>query len=300
MNFGVKCLLTLGVICQSVCHAEVTLRFKQDITQEARQLSDVLVIQNAPKEWGMIPLDSTPQPRDRLSKDRLMEWLTSHLGHFNATWQGPTHIRVQPTVLSSKKALLDKATTALLQHLKPHYRRVIVVSTSTLRDSEYPLTKLTAEVSLPFPVPKRVCVWLTHEKKRIPVWFKVRAYSNVLVAKHPLHGNSLVNATDFKQEERDISGELSPTETPLLNARWLKSSMGYGDILLKNQLKAVPLIVHGQPLRVLAHQGGITVTLKGIALSDGDLGDTITVKNTLNHTRLLARVTGAQQAEVTS
>jgi len=215
-------------------------------------------------------------------------------------WQGKTQIHVKPLRQSSGALLLEKAKTALKSQLGSHYTRVEITPLSNLIDSEYALDQFKTEMTIAYPTAKRVCVWLTHGKKRIAVWFKVSAYARVLVANRDLHYHTLIHSDAFSWHERDIAGLNDQPAQSLPENFWLKSSIERDKILLANQLKEPPLVIQGQHINVSVHNHSITVVIDGVALGDGYLGQTVTVKNPLNQKTFVAIVSGLQQAEITS
>lgn len=303
MKFVLKPLLILLLLSTNLCFAQVILRFQPHIDTQALVLGDLLQIENDEQHWADLPLQSHPTPGEIIAKDTLLEWLKPHLEKVDIAWQGKTHIQVKQSKQSSQKMLIEKAKAALMNQLAPHYLRVEMKAISNLKDSEYALDALKAEPIVSFPTPKRVCVWLTpkrHHNQRIAVWFKVHAYARVLVANRHVRYNTPLSSDAFVLKERDIAGLNGQPIHDLPQAAWLKSSIEPDGILLENQLKKPPLVVKGQPVKVELHHHQITIVMDAVALSDGDLGETITVKNPLNHKTFVVRISGFQQAEMTS
>ena len=227
--------------------------------------------------------------------------MQQRLGPVGATWQGKTRILVKQQNQTSGNALLEKARTTLIQQLGSHYTHVNITPLSHVKGSEYPLASFKARVRLSYPTTKRVCVWLTHGNQRIAVWFKVKAYAQVFVAKHHLHYRTPIQSNDFSLQERNIAGlNGEPMVQSLHKQAWLTSSIDGDNILLTDQLKAPPLVIQGQPVNVRVHHHNITVIMEAMALGDGNLGQAITVKNPLNKKTFIAIVSGIQQAEITS
>ena len=286
--------------CSPSHAAAITLRFQSKVNSQAMQLGDVVRIENDKYHWRNLHLDSHPVPGEVITKDQMIAWMTQHLGAFNSTWQGKTRIQVEHSTLSSEKMLIEKATTALMNKLKPNYRRISVKSLSHPNASTYALDEFKTKITVPFPVSKRVCVWLTHKNKRIPIWFKVSAYANVLVANRDIHYNTSIQDDAFSRKERNIAGlTASPAQT-LPKQFWLTATIKRNTILLDTQLKDQPLIVHGQPIKVTVHHHAITLVVDAIALTDGALGQTITVKNPQTQQTFVAKTTGIQRAELSS
>lgn len=303
MKFGIKHIvigITVAMYFSSTSHTQTILRFKSEINDKASRLGDILMIKNDKHHWSTLSLDSHPTPGDTLTKATLLSWMTSRLGHFNATWLGKTRIIVNQEPQSSETLLIEKARSVLIKKLATHYLRVNVTPLSHPKAGVYALNAIEASVNIKYPTAKRVCVWLTHDDgRRIAIWFRVKAYANVLVANRDLHYDTLIQADAFSMKERDIAGLNAPPVKALPQPVWLKTSITRNMILLTNQLKSPPLVVHGQHLNVTAHNHGITVAMDAIALADGYSGETITVKNPINQKTFTARVSGFQQAEMT-
>ena len=293
MKFVIK--IGLVLLLNNLCYAQVILRFQPKINEKATRLGDVLVIE---KKWTNIPLDSHPTPGEIITKTKIIDWMTERVGPFKAEWHGKTQIKVKQSSQSSGKLLVEKAKAALIQKLEARYLRVEVTPLSHLQNSEYAPNEFKTKIHLTFPTSKRVCVWLVHDKTRIAVWFKVRAYSNVLIANHRIHYNTPLEPSTFSMKERNIAGLNSPPAVTLPQPIWLKSSIERNSILLKSQLKTPPLVVNGQRIKVATHNHSITIVMDAIALADGYFGETITVKNPLNHQTFVARINGFQQAEI--
>lgn len=300
-TFIIKPLLLLTILTSGLSHAaDITLRFQSRINDHAAQLSDVLHINNDQHHWGKLLLDSHPTPGEMITKDKIIAWMTQRIGPFHSTWQGKTRIQVDNATQTSQTLLIDKATRALVKKLAPHYRRVTVKPLSHPNDSPYTLDELKASVQISFPVSKRVCVWLIHKNKHIPIWFKVLAYANVFVANRNLPNNTPIQNDAFSRQERNIAGLTNAPAITLPKHIWLTSSIKRNAILLSNQLKEPLPITHGQPVKVTVHHHAITVVIDAIALTDGTLGQNVTVQNSRTKQTFVAKTIGIQQAEMTS
>ena len=292
-------IVFLSLIMASV-YADTTLRFQPNITPQATCLGDLLIIQKDTHHWSHLPLDSHPNAGEIITRDKTMAWMIARLGPFKASWEGKTHMVVKQSTQTSGAALLEKAKTSLLQQLAPHYTRVEVTPLSHLNDSQYALDYFKTDYAHAYPTPKRVCVWLVHKNTRLAVWFNVRAYAPVWVARRDLRSNTLLTQDAFLKKEQNIAGINAPPAQSIPEHHWLKSALPHHAILLENQLKAAPLVMHGQHIKVFTHHRSIAVVMEAIALSDGYLGDTITVKNPLNQKTFAATIQGFQHAEIAS
>ena len=245
-----------------------------------------------------MPLKSRPNTGEMVTKETILAWMNQTIGHFRCSWQGKTQIRVDSPMQSSGKALQDKAQAALTKLLGTKYTRIEISALSTLKSSEYPLESFKAKAALSFPVAKRVCVWLTNDKQRIAVWFRVRAYAQVWVARHNISFNTMIEPKAFSSQERNIAGLNGEPARSLPENTWIKSSLLQNKILLESQLKEPPLIKQGQTVKVSLHQNSINLVMDAVAMADGYLGQMIMVKNPVNQKSFVAKVTNAEQAEV--
>ena len=294
-------LLVCMIAISSLASAETTLRFQPHITPFARQLGDVLLIQKDTHHWSRLPLESHPIAGEIIQNTAIMVWMTHQLGPIKTHWEGRTHITVTQVAQTTGKALIEKAQISLIQQLSPHYTRVEVKPLSLVNDSAYALDDFESKVTIGYPTQKRVCVWLEHKHHKAPriaVWFRVRAYAPVWIAKKDMHANTPLTPDAFIKKQQNIAGMCAPPAQEIPQHHWLKSPLTHHAVLLDNQLKAIPLVMHGQHLNVFTHHHSITVVINAIALSDGYLGDTITVKNPINQKTFTATIQGFQHAEI--
>ena len=300
-----NCSLILALLIQHLSYAQpmhkAVLRFKPEINNKASRLGDVLLIENDRLHWSNLPLESHPSSDEIITKAKILAWMTQQLGPFDSSWLGKTEIQVKPFNQASGPLLVEKAKAALIDQLGTHYLRVELTPLSHPKNSPYTVDDLKVDVALSFPIQKRVCVWLVHENKtRIAIWFKVNAYANVLVANRDMHQNTLIQSDAFSLKERNIAGLNAAPALIIPEQAWLKSSIKNGSILLASQIKKPPLVVHGQHIKIATHNHHITIVMDAIALEDGYLGDVIRVKHPLNQQTFIARISGFQQAEMTS
>lgn len=315
MKFVAKYLLIGLMLISNVCNAEIILRFQPVITKHASKLGDILNIQstidphsgkqnlckkNQCADWANIPLQSHPTPGEIITREMIIDWMTQRIGHIDITWQGKTQITVQKPTQSSADMLIEKAKNTLIHQLQPHYLRIDVASISKINGSEYAIDNFKTELETRVPTATRVCVWLVNKKTRIPVWFKVNAYAQVLVANRDLPSNYLIQPSDISLQERNIAGLSALPATSFSPNLWLKSSIKRDQIVRTNQLKAAPLVIKGRHIKVATHNHRITVVMDAIALADGYLGEIITVRNPINQKTFHVKLTGAQQAELAS
>lgn len=298
MKFVINPMIIILILFHGICHAETVLRFKTKITTDANRLGDLLLIKEDKEKWSDLPLSSQPTADEWVTKDKILDWMTQRLGKFTSSWKGKTRVRVTQSAQTSGQALQDKAKALLISKLHAQYQRLVIEPLSKVKSSTIPLDSFTAKTNLRFPIAKRVCVWLNNGKQHIPVWFRVRAYAHVWVANHNMSYNTPIIKTAFSWKERNIAGLISPPAQRLPDNAWLQSTLEANKILLANQTKEAPVIIHGQTVKVHFHSNQISLVMDAIALADGSIGQTIRVKNIRNHKSFDAKVTGILQTEV--
>lgn len=299
-----KIYILIILLC-NVAHAQTILRFQPEVSPQAKRLGDILQIENDEQHWAELPLQSNPSSGELIQKETIIHWMHKQIGPFRANWRGKTRIQVHQATQSTAPSLIAKAKTALLNQLNHahKYTHVQIEPISTPKDSTYPLDELQPTLNLHYPVARRVCVWLTHPNQKshqMAIWFKVRAYASVVVAKHAVRYHTPLNNADFSREERNIAGLGAEPVRVVPNQGWLTSSLAKGAILLSDHIQEPPLVIQGQPVNVTVHHGAITITMQAIAVKDGYVGQTTTVKNPLNQKTFDVRITGYQQAEITA
>lgn len=119
-----------------------------------------------------------------------------------------------------------------------------------------------------------------------PVWeltarVELRLTLPVRVARHDLPAGHRVQAGDLLAKSMEVSHlfrEFTPRDEDLVGRRTLRR-IRIGQLLGPGQLQA-PLLVKRKDLVLLRAAGeGFAATMKGIALEDGGLGDSIKVRN---------------------
>lgn len=294
--------MTFVLLTTAVGHADTTLRFQSVIRDNAKTLGDLVLIENDKDHWSRLPLQSHPDPGDVITKTRILDWMTQRLGPIKISWHGKTNIKVERSIQTTGQALINKAKATLMAQLKPRYTHVKLEAISHIHDSEYAIDDFKTTSTLHYPTAKRVCIWLIHKQQprtRIAVWFKVGAYANVWVANHDLNKNTFLTNEAFTLQARDIAGLIGEPAQSIPKPVMLTTSMTRNSILMDNAFKAPPLVTQGQLVKVTLHHHRITLVIDAIALGEGTLGQTITVKNPLTQKTFAVRISGFQQAETT-
>jgi len=129
---------------------------------------------------------------------------------------------------------------------------------------------------------------------------QVKNYTKVLIAKRTMGRGTLIDANNVKVQLLDIGslayGHLS-TSAEAIGKR-LKRPIRAGSVILPNQLEAIRQVKRGERVQILASTGGVQIQVKGKALANGALGETISVRNLSSKRVIDATVIGPGKVEV--
>lgn len=152
---------------------------------------------------------------------------------------------------------------------------------------------------------KRLCAWLDvavdgKHYQTIPVWFSVKAYKPVLVAKRPMTLHQRLRQDDFIVKVQDIAGiEGTFSEvTRQIASSWLKRPLRKGEVLATADLEEMPLVRRGENVNVTLVDGPVEIETEGVAQVHGRLGETVRVQNLKTNGIYAARVTGMSSVTV--
>ncbi len=132
----------------------------------------------------------------------------------------------------------------------------------------------------------------------IPVF--VKRYIPIVASKAPLSRGHVIQAEDLVLVEKDISKLRQQYFTAPEHAigQAAKRNLPAG-VLKPRMLEAARLVNRGDEVYISARQGSVSVQMPAIALSDGKLGQQISVKNSRSNKTVRARVIGPGQVEIT-
>ena len=161
--------------------------------------------------------------------------------------------------------------------------------TQKLESPEQPVGRVTVRVS---------CEGSTPWSVFIPA--QVRIFRAVAVLKNPLKRNSVIGPDDFAMIEQDVGllnrGYILDPQQVI--GKKLTRPMQADQVLTPSQLQMAESIRRGDQVVILASSSGISVRMQGEALSDGALGQQISVRNLSSQRVIRARVVGPGQVEV--
>lgn len=120
-----------------------------------------------------------------------------------------------------------------------------------------------------------------------------------LCAKHNLASNTAVDFQAFKTEKRNL---LNPSKQPfpidMKGSFHLKHRLCAGDILFEDTIEQQALVHKGNCVDVFLKKGYLALTLKGIALDNGNLNEIILVKNTSTNKTFRGKIVDANTIQV--
>jgi flagella basal body P-ring formation protein FlgA len=77
-----------------------------------------------------------------------------------------------------------------------------------------------------------------------------------------------------------------------------KKDINPDTLITSYQIESAKMVLKGQEVSITAIAGSLKITMAGIAMSDGILGDVIKVKNTTSHKIIEAQVSGKKKVTV--
>ncbi len=294
MKFAINLLLLLITLS---ANAETILRFHNHITPAAKRVEDLLIITPDKKHWGKIKLEHKPTAGTHISKKQVIAWLQQKTGLFTYQWRGKHKAMIQPMTRSSSKELIEKAQLTLAKELNKYYSEIELRSITVPKDSDIALANLKIQIPALSPATKRICVHLNYQKRSIPIWFAVKAYQSVLVAKHRIKPYTLLKHHEVIIQKRNIT-DLQKPLTHFPNTVWLIHSINKNQVLTEADLKPQPEIMPGKKVQVQVQQNGIAIDMEAVAVTHGYRGQVIQIKNPRTNKIFEATVTNKNKAEI--
>ena len=161
--------------------------------------------------------------------------------------------------------------------------------TQRLESPAQPIGRVTVRVSCEGSTPWTVFV---------PA--QVRIFRPVAVLKTPLKRGSVIGPTDMAMIEQDIGmlgrGYIADAEQVI--GRKLTRPVQADQVVTPVMLQLAESVKRGDQVVIAARAGGINVRVQGEALSDGTLGQQISVRNLSSKRVVRARIIGPGQVEV--
>lgn len=118
-------------------------------------------------------------------------------------------------------------------------------------------------------------------RRVLPVWFTVQAKVDVLVAKADIISGSVIDITLFDKKRVELGDVRQPIDSHFTTHERLRArqNIASGSVLTQANVEPAPPINRQQEVAVQLFADGIALKTSGIALSDGEIGKPIRVKN---------------------
>lgn len=159
---------------------------------------------------------------------------------------------------------------------------------ASLENTEVPIGRLSIRIRCPGSAP-----WALY----VPA--QVSLHRDIVVTRHPVKRNTVLQAGDLMLAERDIS---ALSQGYLLDIGQVAGSLSIRALpanqpVLSSMIRTPPVIKRGDQVIISATSGPISVRMPGEALSDGSTGQQIKVRNIRSQRVIHAIVTGPGQVE---
>ncbi|MHC4917239.1 MAG: flagellar basal body P-ring formation chaperone FlgA, partial [Planctomycetota bacterium] len=135
---------------------------------------------------------------------------------------------------------------------------------------------------------------------RLEFFVETAARLRVLVASRNIARGELVTPEDASASELRLTdlGAEYVTDPAALRGICARTEIRAGQPLTGRSITKQSLVRRGEPVTIVCRVGAVTATERGIAKSDGGLGDVIAVERSGRRTPLSARVTGVGEVRV--
>ncbi|MFN5309368.1 MAG: flagellar basal body P-ring formation chaperone FlgA [Candidatus Kapaibacterium sp.] len=136
--------------------------------------------------------------------------------------------------------------------------------------------------------------------RRIHVPVIIKKYATVPVAEENIRQSEKVLAENIRFERRDISAykeEDMPTQEEISGAV-ARRNITKNSIITRALLLSAQSVKRGTSVKIYATVSGVTITSRGTALSDADMGQTVRVMRDGTQEALLCTVNGANQVQI--
>ena len=116
-------------------------------------------------------------------------------------------------------------------------------------------------------------------KFNVPV--EVKVYKEILIASCTIQREKAITSNVVTVERREVSNKMANvlTKDALKNEFVSKKYFVKGEVIDKRFVKAKPDILRNSTVRVFFNTNNLTVSVNGIALSDGVIGESICIMN---------------------
>lgn len=207
-------------------------------------------------------------------------------------------------LIGATERFLEQSVSEYLQRSEIQGRHEIQISRLDPRLRLAPCDKeLTATLESPAQPIGRVTTRIRCEGNSpwtIFVPAQVRLFRDVVILTRPLQRNSQISAADLSLVERDV-GQLSQgylTAPEQAIGKQVTRALLADQVIAPRHLALAEVIRKGDQVVISARSGTVGVRMPGEALSNGGVGEQISVRNLRSSRVVKARVTAPGQVEV--
>ena len=115
--------------------------------------------------------------------------------------------------------------------------------------------------------------------KAFPITIQTRVYADVLVAKEIIGYNEAITGKNSQIERKEISRYLGKTYSNFRNDLISKRNYQAGIVIVANYVKEKSCIMKNSNIDIVFQSKAMNIKIKGIALKEGSIGDTILVRS---------------------
>jgi len=272
-----------------------------------------------------VPLGRAPWAGQTVSLDaeRTWQWLRRQTGlrADQVEWSGASTTEITTASREvSGESLVNLATAALQQHLASTVSRLGLAHPRI----EVQAVSMPVGVSLPVDagrfevrpigtaaISKNMLVWVDAFAGRrfvrtVGVRFAVQVFARVPTAASRLEGGTPLQPEMFVEREVDVAelrGFGSPAafaaDSAMTSGSFrLRRTMESGEVITPAAVQKVPAVARGEVATLTARMGAIALESRVEVLQDGQVGQTIRVKQTNGTGEVLARVSGPGQLDM--
>ncbi len=115
--------------------------------------------------------------------------------------------------------------------------------------------------------------------KAFPINVQTQVFATVLTASDNIAFNQSINQNNTKLERKDITRYLGKTYSTQVNGIIAKRNYQKGNIIIADFTKAKSSVLRNSSIDIVFQSKGLNIRLRGKALKDGAIGDTILVRS---------------------
>lgn len=253
-------------------------------------LSDIIELENLSESIKQslrsVKLANGPRMGERqvLSSESISRLIRKHLSRLNLPEKMrltiPSQVIVENQGYSLQRIEVEK-------RLKKHWGTFCEECEYQITQLSVPFTKsrkspLNWNLIVDGKKPAGQFSYQIQEEGKILGWTQgmVRVFKQVPVATRAIHFGERLNKQDFQMAKKEVTySHDSPAKFQEINGRRIKRAVSAGDVIWSNTLEKVMAAKRGEPVKLIIGESGWQLTLQGVAQMDGQIGDTISVKN---------------------